>query len=43
MLETNMYSTIKSKEFGVKIGDNFLFAILERFYDYKLVVEEQRM
>jgi hypothetical protein len=43
MFETNMYSTIKSKEFGVKIGDNFLFIIVERFYNSKHMVEEQRM
>jgi hypothetical protein len=44
MLEINMHSIIDSNVFGVTIGDNFLFAIgVERFYDCKHLVEEQRM
>ncbi len=44
MFEINMYSIIDFKVFGLIIGDNFLFAIVvERFYNCKHVVEEQRM
>jgi hypothetical protein len=44
MLEISMYSIIDSKVFGVIVGDNFLFAIgVERSYDYKHTVEEQKM
>jgi hypothetical protein len=44
MLEINVYSTIDSNVFGVTIGDKFLFAIgVERFYNCKHTVEEQRM
>jgi hypothetical protein len=44
MLEINLYSIINSKVFGVIVGDNFLFPIgVERSYDYKHMVEEQKM
>jgi hypothetical protein len=44
MFEINMYSIIDFKVFGLTIGDNFLFAIVvERFYNCKHMVEEQRM
>jgi hypothetical protein len=44
MLEINIYSIIDSKVFGVKIGVNFLFAIvIERFNDCTHVVEDERM
>jgi len=44
VLEINMYSIIDFKVFGVKLGDNFFFAIkVERFYNCKHAVEKQRM
>ncbi len=44
MLESNVYSIIDSNVFGVIIGEIFLFAIgVERFYNCKHVVEEQRL
>jgi len=44
MLMINMYSIIDSKVFGLTIGDNFIFAIIvERFYNCKHMIEEERM
>ncbi len=42
MFEINVYSIIDSKVFGVKIGVNFLLAIVEeRFNDCKHVVKRK--
>ncbi len=44
IFEINVYSIIDSKVFGVKIGVNFLLAIVEeRFNDCKHVVKVERM
>jgi hypothetical protein len=44
MLVINEYSIIDSKVFGLTFGDKYFFAIVvERFYDCKHVVEEERM
>ncbi len=40
----NVYSIIDSKVFGLTLGDKYFFAtVVERFYDCKHVVEEERM
>jgi hypothetical protein len=44
MLVINVYSIIDSKVFLLIIGANYLFAIIiERFYDCKHEIEEERM
>ncbi len=44
MLVINVCLIINSKVFGFTIGDNLFFPIVvERFYDCKHVVEEERM
>jgi hypothetical protein len=44
MLVINVYSIVDSKVFPLIIGTNFLFAIIiERFYDCKHEIEEERM
>jgi hypothetical protein len=44
MLKINVYSTVDSKVFGVKISVNFLLAIVEyKFNDYKHVIKVKNM